>query len=83
MCKSAEVSFQYASFQDSVTRTKREGISATSLQGDPPQLETFDQSSYEARILKAASKITIVDRMLFDDHSNLDLSSIHSGSQDY
>ena len=47
-----------------------------------PQLETFDPSTYEARILKVASEITIVDSMIFDDHSKLDLSSINSKSRD-
>ena len=76
------MSFQDTYFQDIGTSTKREDISAPSLQGESPKIETFDQSSYEARISKAASKITIICSMIFDDHSKLDLSSIHSGFQD-
>ena len=32
--------------------------------------------------MKVASETTIIDSMIFEDHSKLDLSSIHNGSQD-
>ena len=76
------VYFEDASFHESDTVTNREVISATSFQKDSPKIEAFDYSSYEACILKSASEITIVDSMIFDDHSKLDLSSMHTGSQD-
>ena len=47
-----------------------------------PQCAYFNQSRHEARILKVASEISIVDSMIFDDHPKLDLSSIHRNSQD-
>ena len=47
-----------------------------------PQCAYFNQSRHEARILKVASEISIVDSMIFDDHPKLDLISIHSNSQD-
>ena len=68
----------------STSKCKSETVSFrdNSFQEDPSQLETFDPSIYEARILKAAYDITIIDNMIFDDNSELDLSSIYSGSQD-
>ena len=45
-------------------------------------LETFDPKIYEAYILNTASKTIIINNMIFDNHSKLDLISIHSRSQD-
>ena len=47
-----------------------------------PQCEYFNQSSHEDHILKVDSDVSIVDIMVFDDHPNLDLISIHRKSQD-
>ena len=53
------------------------------LQENSHGIESFDRKTYEAHILKVASETTIIDSMIFDDHSKLYLSSIHSRSQDY
>ena len=80
--KPATVSIEDASFQDSGARTNCEVIGGTSLKKYSPKIEVFDYSSYEARILKAASEITIIDSKIFGNHSKLDLSYIHRKSQD-
>ena len=71
-----------ASFQHSIISTNREVISTTSLKTISPKIEAFDHSIYEALSLKPASEITIIDKMIFDNHSKLNMSSIHSISQD-
>ena len=57
-------------------------LCVSSFQEGPSQLETFDPKIHEAHVLKTASETTIIDSMIFEDHSKLDLSSIHSRSQD-
>ena len=53
-----------------------------SPQEEAPKHVPFNQLIYEAHVLKESSELSIVDRMIFDPHPKLDLSPIHSSSQD-
>ena len=54
----------------------------TSHQEGASQCAPFNKLSYESHVLKEASELRIFDNMIFDPHPTLDLSLIHSGSQD-